>query len=109
MRLAVNRLSVKPELVMADGWAIPNLGIRCEGLVGGDGRSLSIACSSIIAKVYRDRLMERLGLRYPGYGLNRHKGYGTVEHLRALSKLGPSPVHRRTFAPIRSPRLEFHS
>jgi ribonuclease HII len=100
MRVAVGRLAVRPARALADGWAIPGLSIPCEGIIGGDGRSLSIACASILAKVYRDRLMERMAGRYPGYGLEKHKGYGTAEHVAALRRLGPSPIHRLTFAPV---------
>jgi ribonuclease HII len=102
MRLAVRRLRVRPELVLADGWAIPELDLPCHGIIAGDSRSLSIACASIIAKVWRDRLMIRLAGRYPGYDLDRHKGYGTPAHLKALQELGASPIHRRTFAPVRN-------
>lgn len=101
MRKAVRGLRIRPELVLADGWAIPGIGLPCRGIIAGDSKSLSIACASIIAKVWRDRLMTRLARRYPGYGLDRHKGYGTVAHLRALKELGASPIHRRTFAPVR--------
>jgi len=100
MRLAVNKLPVRPAMALADGWPIPGLDIPCTGVIGGDGRSLSIACASILAKVFRDGVMERLGRRYPGYGMERHKGYGTAEHLRAISLLGASPVHRRSFQPL---------
>jgi ribonuclease HII len=102
MRQAVRRLRIRPELVLADGWGIPGIGLPCRGIIAGDSKSLSIACASIIAKVFRDRLMTRLARRYPGYGLDQHKGYGTPLHLRALRELGPSPVHRRTFAPVRA-------
>ncbi len=102
MRLAIRRLRIRPGLVMADGWAIPGLGLPCEGIIHGDSLSLSIACASIVAKVWRDRLMTRLSQRYPGYGLARHKGYGTPAHIQALRELGPSPIHRRTFAPVRN-------
>jgi len=102
MRQAVRRLRIQPELVLADGWRIPGIGLPCQGIIAGDAKSLSIACASIIAKVWRDRLMTRLAGRYPGYGLDRHKGYGTAAHLRALKKLGASPIHRRTFAPVRA-------
>ncbi len=102
MRLAVRRLQVRPELVLADGWAIPGLDLPCRGIIHGDSSSLSIACASIIAKVWRDRLMTRLSGRYPGYGLDRHKGYGTPAHIQALREFGPSPIHRRTFAPVRN-------
>jgi ribonuclease HII len=100
MRQAVRRLHIRPELVLADGWAIPGIGLPCRGIIAGDSKSLSIACASIIAKVFRDRLMTRLARRYPGYGLDQHKGYGTPLHLRALKELGPSPIHRRTFQPV---------
>jgi ribonuclease HII len=102
MRQAVRRLRTRPELVLADGWAIPGIGLPCQGIIDGDNKSLSIACASILAKVWRDRLMTRLARRYPDYGLDRHKGYGTPFHLRALQELGPSPIHRRTFAPVRN-------
>jgi len=101
MRLAVRRLRVRPELVLADGWAIPGIDLPCRGIIHGDSSSLSIACASIIAKVWRDRLMTRLSRRYPGYGLDQHKGYGTAAHLQALKELGASPIHRRTFSPVR--------
>ena len=101
MRQAVRRLRIRPEFVLADGWAIPGIGLPCQGIIAGDSKSLSIACASIIAKVWRDRLMTRLSGRYPGYGLDQHKGYGTAAHLRALKELGASPIHRRTFAPVR--------
>jgi ribonuclease HII len=102
MRLAVKRLQMRPELVLVDGREIPRIGLPCRGIVGGDSLSLSIACASIVAKVWRDRLMTRLSRRYPGYGLDRHKGYGTAAHLRALRELGATPIHRRTFGPVRS-------
>jgi len=101
MRMAVKQLSVRPALVLADGFKIPRIGLPCRGIVGGDGKSLSIACASIIAKVFRDRLMTEMAGQYPGYGFERHVGYGTAEHLRALRELGPSPIHRRTYAPVR--------
>jgi len=104
MRLAVNRLRIRPAFALADGWPVSGLDIPCSGVVRGDRRSLSIACASIIAKVFRDRLMVRLADRYPDYGFDRHVGYGTARHLSALKQLGPSPVHRRSFAPVR--RLE---
>ncbi|MBN2465957.1 ribonuclease HII [candidate division WOR-3 bacterium] len=102
MRKAVKRLDIRPALVLADGFAIPDMKIPCQGIIGGDARSLSIACASIIAKVFRDRLMTSMARRYPGYGFERHVGYGTAEHLRALRELGPSPIHRRTYAPVRA-------
>ena len=101
MRLAVRRLAIRPDLVLVDGRSIPGLDIACTGVVGGDARSLSIACASIIAKVYRDRLMVHMAERYCGYGFDHHKGYGTAEHLDAMSRLGTSPIHRRSFEPVR--------
>ncbi|MEO5365024.1 MAG: ribonuclease HII [Magnetococcus sp. WYHC-3] len=79
------------------GWSLP-----ARALVRGDGKSLAVAAASIIAKTRRDDLVERLAERYPGYGLERHKGYPTAEHQRALRALGPTPEHRRTFAPVRA-------
>jgi ribonuclease HII len=101
MRLAVARLCTRFDLVLCDGEPIPGLGTECRGVIRGDCRSLSIACASIVAKVFRDRLMQRLDPRFPGYGLARNAGYGTSSHIEAVSTLGPSPVHRRTFAPMR--------
>ncbi len=101
MRRAISRLTITPALVLADGWTIPDLKLPCTGVIGGDRLSHSIACASILAKVHRDQLMVRLDRRFPGYGLARHKGYPTAEHIRALERLGVSPIHRRTFAPVR--------
>lgn len=100
MRRAVARLGVKPELVIADGWPVPGLELPCQGIVGGDRKSLSIACASIIAKVFRDSVMRRFDRYFAGYGFARNKGYGTPQHLQALAELGPSPVHRLTFRPV---------
>jgi ribonuclease HII len=89
-------------LVIVDGnRRIPELLLEQITVVGGDRLSLSVSCASIVAKVVRDRWMRRLDRRYPGYGLARHKGYGTSVHREALARLGPAAVHRRTFAPIR--------
>jgi len=100
MRRAVAGLSVRPGLVLADGWEIPGLGLPCRGIIHGDERSYSIACASILAKVFRDRLMHRLNRIFPGYGFARHKGYATREHVRQLGVLGASVIHRRTFEPV---------
>jgi len=89
-------------LVVVDGnRPIPGLPLEQKTVVGGDRLSLAVSCASIVAKVVRDRWMQRLDRRYPGYGLARHKGYGTAAHRAALALLGPAPVHRKTFAPIR--------
>jgi ribonuclease HII len=98
MRRAVESLPVRPDFVFVDGtFTVPALFLPQEALVKGDGRCLSVAAASIVAKVTRDREMEILDLLHPGYGFAAHKGYGTGEHLAALRRLGPSPVHRRTF------------
>ncbi len=90
-------------LVLVDGpHAIRNLSLRQEAIVGGDGRSLSIAAASIFAKVVRDRWMAELERRRPGYGFGVHKGYGTRAHMAALNALGPCSEHRLSFAPVRN-------
>jgi ribonuclease HII len=76
-------------------------------VIQGDGKSLSIAAASVLAKVYRDRLMVELDAVYPGYGLARHKGYGSPEHLEALRRLGPTPLHRKSFRPVAQQLLAF--
>jgi len=73
-----------------------------EPIIKGDGRSLSIAGASIIAKVKRDRIMQEAALRFPGYGFGQHKGYPTRQHLEALARLGPCPIHRFSFAPVQA-------
>ena len=89
-------------LVVVDGnREIPGLLLPQLAVVAGDRRSLAVACASVVAKVVRDRWMRRLDRNFPGYGFLRHKGYGTAAHLEALRRLGPSPLHRRTYAPVR--------
>lgn len=100
LRRAVAGLGFPPDHVLVDGQAIPDLEWPQTAIVGGDARDGSIAAASIVAKVHRDALMRRLASRYPGYGFDRHKGYATREHLAALQRLGPSPLHRRSFAPV---------
>ena len=100
MRRAAVALGCRPGLALVDGNRAPALACPVRTLIGGDAISVSIAAASIVAKVTRDRLMARLALRHPGYGWERNAGYGTAEHRRALARLGPSPHHRRTFAPI---------
>lgn len=97
MDRAIQALDPAPEYALIDGNR--NTGIRCpnETVVKGDGRSASIAAASILAKVSRDRYMEEMDARYPGYGFARHKGYPTKAHYEALRRLGPCPIHRRTF------------
>ncbi|WP_425067935.1 ribonuclease HII [Reyranella sp.] len=101
MRRAVQALAEQPEVVLIDGnRAPPQLGCRAETIVGGDAHSYSIAAASIFAKVTRDRYMHALAVTYPGYGWETNRGYGSQQHLEALSLLGPTPHHRRSFAPV---------
>ena len=102
MKVAVGKLPKLPDLVLIDGLNAPDLGCPCRAVVGGDGRFVSIAAASIIAKVTRDRLMSRIAILHPGYGFERHKGYGTEEHRRALERLGVASCHRRTFKPVKA-------
>jgi len=103
MKEAVYHLEKEPQLLLIDGLPLPSLsGIPQISVVKGDARCLSIAAASIIAKVTRDRIMVELDEEYPGYCLRKNKGYGTVEHLRALRLLGASPIHRMTFDPMKS-------
>lgn len=101
MKAAVRKLGVLPTQIWVDGDRIPSFACPAFPLVGGDRKSLSIAAASVIAKVTRDRLMREAEILYPGYGFARHKGYGTREHLAAIRKLGPCPIHRKSFAPLR--------
>ena len=89
------------EYVLIDGLPVKNFFLPSEGIVKGDSKSASIAAASILAKVYRDRLMVKYSVEYPGYGFEKHKGYGTKQHLQALKELGVTPIHRRSFAPVR--------
>jgi ribonuclease HII len=105
MRRAVIALAVTPGHLLVDARTVPELDVPQTPIVHGDAEDGCIAAASIVAKVHRDALMRRLDLRYPGYGFDRHKGYGTREHLAALRRLGPSPAHRRSFAPVAQPSL----
>lgn len=101
MQRAIQQLRVVPEHLLVDGLPVPELGLEVQtAVVEGDQKVHSIACASIIAKVCRDRLMERLAMRYPGYSWETNKGYGTPAHLEALRRLGPTPHHRRSFQPV---------
>jgi ribonuclease HII len=97
---AVAALPVRPKLVFVDGRDRIDAGCDCEAVISGDAIVASIAAASIVAKVTRDRLMIRLALAFPGYGFERHKGYGVPEHVDALMRLGPTIHHRRSFAPV---------
>ncbi len=102
MTRALEALPVRPEGLLIDGrrMSLPGVGLPQRSLAAGELASLSIAAASIIAKVTRDQMMIELDGEYPGYGFARHKGYGTPEHIRALSERGPCPAHRRSFAPV---------
>jgi ribonuclease HII len=101
MQRAIEGLHIQPKLAMIDGNRCPKLSMRAEAVVQGDGKVPAIAAASILAKVSRDREMAAFELIYPGYGIGGHKGYPTPVHLEALARLGPTPIHRRSFAPVR--------
>ena len=101
MKRAVEGLATQPEHVLVDGNRLPQWHYSSEAVVKGDSRHAAIAAGSILAKVVRDREMVELDGVYPGYGLARHKGYPTKAHVEALDKLGVTPIHRRTFGPVR--------
>ncbi|WP_145249522.1 ribonuclease HII [Pseudomonas oryzihabitans] len=101
MQRAVEGLQVQPRLALIDGNRCPKLAVPSAPVVKGDSQVPAIAAASILAKVTRDREMQVLDALYPGYGLAGHKGYPTAEHLDALRRLGPTPIHRRSFAPVR--------
>ena len=101
MRRSVAGLSVLPSVVLVDGIDIvPGLAHTQHAVVDGDARMLSIAAASVVAKVVRDRIMRRLDRVWPAYGFARHKGYSTPEHLDAIERLGPCPIHRYSFTPV---------
>ncbi len=101
MKLAIEQLSPPPECLLIDHLHLPEVPLPQKGIINGDRLCFSIACASIMAKVTRDHLMEELDRTYPGYGLARHKGYGTREHLTCLRRLGPCPIHRQSYQPVK--------
>ncbi|NQT31166.1 MAG: ribonuclease HII [Deltaproteobacteria bacterium] len=101
MKQAIDQLSPPAESLLIDYMRLPEVRLPQKGITNGDSLCLSIACASIIAKVARDRMMVVFDRVYPGYGLARHKGYGTSEHFACLSRLGPCPIHRQSFRPVR--------
>ena len=100
MQRAVETLPRRPQLVYVDGNHLPDWRFQAKAIVSGDAKVPAIAAASVLAKVTRDREMQALDSLYPGYGLAKHKGYPTKQHLEALAKLGPSPIHRKSFAPV---------
>lgn len=100
MYKAVGELSPQPQKVLIDAVPLDKLTMPSLSLIKGDAKSASIAAASVLAKVTRDRLMEEYDQRYPEYGFAKHKGYGTADHMAALRKYGPCPIHRRSFAPV---------
>lgn len=107
MRIAVEQLALSPDYLLIDGidtidWPCPQ-----QPVVQGDATSLSIAAASVLAKVHRDRMLVELDGQYPGYGLARHKGYCSAEHLAALKRLGPTPLHRKSFSPVAQTVMQF--
>lgn len=105
MQRALDRLRVAPDYILIDGLPVPELGREHEAMVDGDARCQSIAAASVIAKCVRDRLMERLSPRHPGYRWQENKGYCTADHLGALEAFGPTAHHRRSFEPVSQLRL----
>lgn len=100
MRAAIARLSARPAHLLVDGREVPDLPAPHTAIVGGDARCACISAASIVAKVVRDRFMTRTALRYPGYGFEKNKGYGTPEHREALARSGPCLLHRASFEPV---------
>ena len=97
MRMAINKLPVKPDILLNDAVTIPAVDIKQVPIIKGDAKSASIAAASIVAKVTRDRLMVEMDKMYPGYGFSQNKGYGSADHIKALKEMGPTPIHRRSF------------
>jgi ribonuclease HII len=109
MKRAVEQLALTPDYLLIDG--IDTIDYPCpqQSVIQGDGTSFSIAAASILAKVYRDRMIVELDTQYPGYGLASHKGYCSAEHMAALARLGPTPLHRKNWSPVAQTMLDFTS
>ncbi len=102
MKRAIENANVDPDLVLVDGNRTPkDFGYSARAVVKGDAKSYSVAAASILAKVYRDRLMEKMAVQYPGYGFEKNAGYGTKTHIEGLKKLGITPEHRKSYAPVK--------
>lgn len=106
MHRAVEALGIEPGMVLVDGNRCPKWSYSSKPIIGGDAKSRSIAAASIIAKVTRDRMMRDYAEQHPGYGWATNRGYGTPEHCEALERLGVTPLHRRSFAPVRQHMLD---
>ncbi|MDD3803635.1 MAG: ribonuclease HII [bacterium] len=98
---SLKKLPVMPDIVLVDGYPIPDLPVMQENIIKGDAKSISIAAASIVAKVHRDRIMEFYGMEYPEYDFQTNKGYATPKHVDIVIKRGPCEIHRKTFSPIR--------
>jgi ribonuclease HII len=107
MRLAVEQIAPGPDYLLIDGRDTIDWPCRQQSVVKGDMTSYSIAAASVLAKVHRDRLLVELDATYPGYGLARHKGYCSRQHMEALSRLGPTPLHRKSYQPVSQLILAF--
>jgi ribonuclease HII len=107
MRLAVQQLALSPDFLLIDGRDTIDWPCSQQAVIHGDAISLSIAAASVLAKVHRDRLLVELDLQFPGYGLARHKGYCSPQHLAALARLGPTPLHRKSYRPVAQTLLQF--
>jgi ribonuclease HII len=111
MRMAVEQLAataeLAPDYLLIDGRDTIEWPCAQQAVIGGDARSISIAAASVLAKVHRDRMLVELDAVYPGYGLARHKGYCSAEHMEALRRLGPTPLHRKSYAPVAQQMLDF--
>ncbi|HAV92679.1 TPA: ribonuclease HII [candidate division WOR-3 bacterium] len=101
MLRSIKKLSVMPDIVLVDGYPIPDLPLKQENIIKGDAKSISIAAASIVAKVHRDRIMEFYGMEYPEYDFQSNKGYATKKHVEIVFKKGPCEIHRKTFSPIK--------
>lgn len=99
---AVKKLSFMPDFLLVDGMPLPHPNIPCQKIIGGDALSQSIAAASILAKVTRDRIMVEYHQQWPQYGFDQHKGYFTPQHIEALAKHGPCPIHRMSYEPLKS-------
>jgi ribonuclease HII len=105
MMEAIKKLKIKPQYVLSDAMPM-NIDIPVKPIIKGDALSESIAAASIIAKVSRDRFMDEMDLKYPNYGFKKHKGYPTKDHIEAIKKYGITPIHRKTFKPIKNMLIE---